>query len=129
MPAGVNPMTGRPGPRRYPGGRAQVDRKQANLVLGAWLQSLRMQRHLTQRQLAEMIGLKYYTYIAQIEAGMSRLPLQRIPAYAQALGMPVDIFVSAMRQHLLLHGIAEDVYDLSDLALMMEQGSIHQIEC
>jgi transcriptional regulator with XRE-family HTH domain len=62
-------------------------RKQA----GAWLQQRRKAVGLSQIELAERLGLKYYTFISQVENGFSRVPSDSMEAWAQALGIaPAD---------------------------------------
>ena len=63
-------------------------RKQA----GAWLQERRKSAELSQIQLAERLGLKYYTFISQIENGFSRVPSDSMEAWARALGLPPGEF-------------------------------------
>lgn len=61
----------------------KVLRKQA----GAWLKELRANAGLSQMQLAERLGYKYYTFISQIENGFGRLPTDSMEAWAHALGV------------------------------------------
>lgn len=44
---------------------------------GVWLRQLREERGFTQRQLAERVGIEYYTFVSQIEAGRGRIPADR----------------------------------------------------
>ncbi|MBF0621175.1 MAG: helix-turn-helix transcriptional regulator [Magnetococcales bacterium] len=60
---------------------------------GAWLKRLRLERSLTQRELAEQIKLKYYTFVSQIENGQGRVPADMYEAYAKALGVEKVEFV------------------------------------
>ena len=55
---------------------------------GAWLKELRACAGLSQIQLAERLGLKYYTFISQIENGFSRVPSESMEGWARALGIP-----------------------------------------
>ena len=41
---------------------------------GRWLRDRREARGLSQRQLAELIGVEYYTFISQLETGRGRIP-------------------------------------------------------
>ena len=59
---------------------------------GAWLQEQRKRAGLSQIQLAERLGLKYYTFISQIENGFSRVPSESMEAWARALGVPPSEF-------------------------------------
>jgi transcriptional regulator with XRE-family HTH domain len=60
---------------------------------GAWLRKLRDARGFTQRQLAERVGLEYYTFVSQIEAGRGRIPADRYLKWADALEIDPKIFV------------------------------------
>ena len=57
-------------------------RKQA----GAWLRELREAAGLTQVELAGRLGFKYYAFVSQVETGFSRVPTEKIEAWAQAVG-------------------------------------------
>lgn len=62
-------------------------RKQA----GAWLQERRKMAGLSQIELAQQLGLKYYTFISQVENGFGRVPADSMEAWARALGVaPAD---------------------------------------
>jgi transcriptional regulator with XRE-family HTH domain len=64
---------------------------------GKWLKELRESRKLTQRQLAELVGIDYYTFVSQLEVGRGRIPPDRYERWANALGVEPAVFV----QHLL----------------------------
>jgi len=66
---------------------------------GAYLRKLRVAAELTQRDLGEMVGFKYYTFISQIEAGTARLPSEYFEAYAKALGVAESEFVRTVLQY------------------------------
>lgn len=68
-------------------------RKQA----GTWLKELRGKAGLSQIELAERLGLKYYTFISQVENGFGRVPTESMEAWALALGAQP----SAFARHLL----------------------------
>jgi transcriptional regulator with XRE-family HTH domain len=53
---------------------------------GAWLKNLRAKAGLSQIELAEKLGLKYYTFISQVENGFGRVPTDSMEAWALALG-------------------------------------------
>jgi transcriptional regulator with XRE-family HTH domain len=67
---------------------ARLLRKQA----GAWLKDLRNQAGLSQVELAERLGLKYYTFISQVENGFGRVPTDAMQGWAEALGVPPSEF-------------------------------------
>ena len=60
---------------------------------GAWLRRLRETRGFTQRQLAERVGIDYYTFVSQIEAGRGRIPAERYRKWADALDIEPKAFV------------------------------------
>jgi DNA-binding XRE family transcriptional regulator len=70
-------------------------RKQA----GSWLKELRGRAGLSQIELAHILGLKYYTFISQVENGFGRVPTESMEAWARALGADP----SAFARELLLH--------------------------
>ena len=54
---------------------------------GAWLKELRGRAGLSQIQLADRLGLKYYTFVSQVENGFGRVPTESMEAWARALGV------------------------------------------
>lgn len=75
---------------------AQLLRRQA----GRWLKEKREEQGLSQRQLAEMLGLEYYTFISQLETGRGRIPPERYEDWARSLGMhPRDFVFVLMRYY------------------------------
>ena len=63
-------------------------RKQA----GAWLQEQRKAAQLSQIELAGQLGLKYYTFVSQVENGFGRVPTDSMEAWANALGIQPAAF-------------------------------------
>jgi hypothetical protein len=51
----------------------KLRRKQA----GTWLKGLRGQSGLTQMELADRLGFKYYPFISQVENGHGRVPTEK----------------------------------------------------
>jgi transcriptional regulator with XRE-family HTH domain len=72
--------------------QAKMLRKQA----GTWLKELRTKAGLSQMQLAERLGFKYYTFISQIENGFGRLPTDSMEAWARALGVNPSHFAKKL---------------------------------
>ena len=68
---------------------AAILRKQG----GQWLKTLRTHAGLSQRELANMLGLEYYTFVSQLENGIGRIPPERYEDWANALDVPVREFV------------------------------------
>ena len=58
---------------------------------GAWLQEQRKAAGLSQIDLAARLGLKYYTFVSQVENGFGRVPTDSMEDWARALGIaPAD---------------------------------------
>src|SRR5215217_7559123 len=70
-------------------------RKQA----GDWLKQRRADAGLSQADLAARLGLKYYTFISQVENGFSRVPIEMMGAWARELGLEQAAFA----RHLLMY--------------------------
>jgi DNA-binding XRE family transcriptional regulator len=60
---------------------------------GRWLRQCREAAGLSQRQLAELVGAEYYTFISQLETGRGRIPPDRYQVWAQALKIAPKEFV------------------------------------
>ena len=52
---------------------------------GRWLKAARERAGLTQAQLSDEVGLRYYTFVSQVESGVGRLPIETQAAWAKAL--------------------------------------------
>lgn len=65
---------------------------------GRWLRAAREARGLSQRALAAALGIEYYTFVAQVEAGRGRIPPERYEAWANALGIDPKEFVKRVLQ-------------------------------
>lgn len=74
---------------------AHLLRRQA----GRWLKQKREERNLSQRQLADMLGLEYYTFISQLETGRGRIPPERYVDWARSLGMEPREFVYVLMRY------------------------------
>lgn len=66
---------------------------------GAWLKEKREAAGLSQRELAAKVGIEYYTFISQIEAGRGRVPAERFEAYASALKVSPREFTMTMLRY------------------------------
>ena len=60
---------------------------------GRWLKERREKVGLSQRQLAELVGAEYYTFISQLETGRGRIPPDKYRLWAQALRISPKEFV------------------------------------
>jgi transcriptional regulator with XRE-family HTH domain len=67
--------------------------------LGAWLKSLREDSGLSQRQLAALLSLEYYTFISQLENGRGKIPSGRYLDWAIALNQTPRSFVKKLISH------------------------------
>jgi transcriptional regulator with XRE-family HTH domain len=67
-------------------------RKQA----GDWLKELRGQAGLSQVQLADELGFKYYTFVSQVENGFGRLPVESMEGWAKALNVEPSEFAKRL---------------------------------
>lgn len=82
---------------------------------GVWLRQLREARGFTQRQLAERVGIEFYTFVSQIEAGRGRIPADRYQKWADALEIDPKYFVKKMLHfyepatYQILFGAPEDI--------------------
>lgn len=65
-------------------------------VLGYWLKRMREARGLSQRELAEMVGVDHYTFISQLESGWGRILPGRHVVWAKALGVTPWEFVDKL---------------------------------
>jgi transcriptional regulator with XRE-family HTH domain len=66
---------------------------------GQWLKQLREAKGLSQRDLAEEVGIEYYTFISQVESGRGRIPPDRFRDWAIALGVPAREFVTKLMRY------------------------------
>jgi transcriptional regulator with XRE-family HTH domain len=66
--------------------KTMPEAKKLRREAGTWLKELRARAGLSQIELAERLGLKYYTFISQVENGFGRVPTDSMEAWARALG-------------------------------------------
>ena len=67
--------------------------------VGTWLKELRTRAGLSQHELAAKLGLKYYTFISQVENGFGRVPVESMEAWARALGVDSSEFARTLVAH------------------------------
>jgi len=72
--------------------------KQLRKQAGTWLKELRAKAGLSQIQLAKILGLKYYTFVSQVENGFGRVPVESMEAWANALGVDSSHFAKHLIQ-------------------------------
>jgi transcriptional regulator with XRE-family HTH domain len=63
---------------------------------GRWLKAARERAGLTQAQLSEQVGLRYYTFVSQVESGVGRVPIEAQESWAKALGLDVAEFARTL---------------------------------
>jgi transcriptional regulator with XRE-family HTH domain len=83
----------------HPQHGADYDVKQLRQDAGRWLRQLREARGLSQRELARIVGLNFYTFISQLESGRGRIPPDRYKAWAEALGVDTQDFVKELLRY------------------------------
>jgi hypothetical protein len=66
---------------------------------GSYLKELREKRGLSQRQMAELVGGNYYTFISQLESGRGRIPPDRYLIWAEVLDVKPDVFVKNLLRY------------------------------
>jgi len=71
------------------GDRSKENRKK----FGKLIKECRIAADLTQKDIADAIGLPYYTMISQFENGYSRIPPDLFKKYAKALKVDEFLFV------------------------------------
>jgi len=72
--------------------KPEPEAKQLRKQAGAWLKELRGRAGLSQVELAQALGLKYYTFISQVENGFGRVPTESLEGWARALGVDPSEF-------------------------------------
>lgn len=81
------------GRRRRETGQSSKDLR---FQAGVWLKARREAAGLSQRDVAERVGVLYYTFVSQIEIGRGRIPSERYEAWARALGLAPRDFAKTM---------------------------------
>jgi transcriptional regulator with XRE-family HTH domain len=66
---------------------------------GRWLRGLRESKGLSQRDLAQITGTEYYTFVSQLETGRGRIPPENYLEWATALGVEPKVFVKTLMQY------------------------------
>ncbi|MFT0891713.1 helix-turn-helix domain-containing protein [Pseudochelatococcus sp. G4_1912] len=77
----------------YTNQKQTQDTKELRRIGGRWLKEKRESAGLSQRQLADILGVEYYTFISQIETGHGRIPPDRYESWAGAIGLSLSEFV------------------------------------
>lgn len=75
--------------------RARELRRQLGTILKSW----RENKPLTQADLAAALGLKYYSFVSQVENGLGRIPQNLYIPWADALGIDHKTFCWCVLAH------------------------------
>lgn len=76
------------------------DPKMLRREAGRWLKALREKAGMTQADVADRLGLRYYTFVSQVEGGHGRVPSDQIGRWADALGIGRrDLALELMRYY------------------------------
>jgi transcriptional regulator with XRE-family HTH domain len=80
--------------------RSEIETDVATLrwKAGQWLRLKRENLGLSQRDLAKLVNVEYYTFISQIEAGRGRVPPDRLIFWARALEVDPREFATTLMQ-------------------------------
>jgi transcriptional regulator with XRE-family HTH domain len=84
---------------KHPERQETYDIKQLRQDAGRWLKQLRESRGLSQRDLARLVGLNFYTFISQLETGRGRVPAERYGVWAEALNVEPQAFVRELLRY------------------------------
>jgi transcriptional regulator with XRE-family HTH domain len=66
---------------------------------GRWLKAGREAAGLTQADLAGRVGLRYYTFVSQVESGLGRVPIETQGAWADAIGVDQAEFARTLLRY------------------------------
>ena len=66
--------------------------KSARVGAGAYIRELRLQSKLSQRELAENLGLPLYSLVDMVEKGVTYIKPEALAAWAEALGVDPQEF-------------------------------------
>ena len=72
--------------------KAAPEARELRRQAGAWLKEQRVRAGLSQIELAQRLGLKYYTFVSQVDNGFGRVPTESMEAWARALGIDPSSF-------------------------------------
>ena len=86
-------------PRAAPDAEQAAHTKELRRQAGQWLKGAREAAGLTQAELAARVGLRYYTFVSQVESGLGRLPIETQGAWAAALGLEPGEFAKTLLRY------------------------------
>jgi transcriptional regulator with XRE-family HTH domain len=70
--------------------------RQMRREAGRWLSGKREAAGMTQAQVADQIGYRYYTFVSQVEGGHGRVPSEHFEPWAKAVGVPTQEFAKKL---------------------------------
>src|SRR5262245_41712173 len=73
--------------------------RQAPASAGNRLRELRERRGLSQRELAQKVGVEPYTVISQLESGFGSIPADHYAVWVQALGIERGEFIRCLESN------------------------------
>jgi len=76
-----------------------AETKRLRQQAGRWLKAAREAAGLTQAELAARVGLRYYTFVSQVESGLGRLPIEAQRAWAEAVGLEPGAFARTLLRY------------------------------
>ncbi|MEM1385633.1 MAG: helix-turn-helix transcriptional regulator [Pseudomonadota bacterium] len=79
---------------------SQDQAKELRRTLGLWLKQRREDAKLTQADLADRLGLRYYSFVSQVENGIGRIPQHLYEGWAKALQVDRLVFGMTILEHL-----------------------------
>ncbi|CAH1678371.1 Helix-turn-helix protein [Hyphomicrobiales bacterium] len=83
-------------------GRIQLDEKtkKARQQGGVWLRRLREDAGLSQRDLAKLIDIDFYTFVSQVEIGKGRIPPEKYLLWSTALKVdPYEFAINIIKYY------------------------------
>jgi len=79
--------------------RKQQTQQQRHIEAGLWLRRLRQERGISQRELADKVGVEVYTLISQFENGRGVIPQDWQLLWADALKVEPREFVRRLASY------------------------------
>ena len=72
----------------YSAYKAKTDEaKELRKAAGRYIRELRQEAGMSQLDLAQALGIAYYTFVSQVENGAARVPPEALGTWAKALGV------------------------------------------
>lgn len=105
-----------------------IDKKQYLNYVGKLIREKRKEKHLTQTELARLVGYTCNDTISKIERGLIDMPANKITTFSKVLGVPPsDFFVTYIEQPSETNPLFEDYKAILDVLEDCDSESMHQI--